>query len=195
MGWQQAWSQSFLHDSVLCFSYEKAKCYESFESEFSGGGGGGGGGARFQSFSFESIPMPALGTVPLGLTLVIVLQGLWGTDTGDSALGMLGDWFILPLWGTHTHPRTMTNSRTLPSLVSANPNHTTYPNPYLTALHIVYMLHCDMCVCFVFQLWRGLHRGVLSRWQPLQQLVHEPWNLPNSRPRHFTQSRMHLSHR
>ena len=52
---------------------------------------GGGGGARFQSFSFESIPMPVLGTVPLGLTLVIVLQGLWGTDTGDSALGMLGD--------------------------------------------------------------------------------------------------------
>ena len=51
----------------------------------------GGGGASFQSFSFKLIPMPALGTVPLGLTLVIVLQGLWGTDTGDSALGMLED--------------------------------------------------------------------------------------------------------
>ena len=34
------------------FRLRKSECYESFESEFFKG-------ARFQSFSFESIPMPA----------------------------------------------------------------------------------------------------------------------------------------
>ena len=48
-------------------------------------------------------------------------------------------------------PPTMTNSRTLPSLVSANPNHTTYPNPYLTALHVYstcFIVTCVLVLCF-----------------------------------------------
>ena len=36
------------------FWLRKSKCYESFESV---------GGARFQSFSFESVPMPEHGSV------------------------------------------------------------------------------------------------------------------------------------
>ena len=53
--------------TCLCamFQLRKSKCYKSSQGKFSRVGWGvvgvgGGGGARFQSFSFKSVPMPEI---------------------------------------------------------------------------------------------------------------------------------------